>query len=64
MTIEDRLMLEIIHTNHKKQKELNRKRENYYRKYKKINNILMFFGSVIFFYGLMILINIIENAKF
>ena len=64
MTIETKEMLEMIHANNKKQREFNKKRTKKIKKQNIINNIFMFVGSATFMFGLMFLINVVENLKF
>lgn len=64
MSVEDGKMLEIIHENCKNQRIFNQKRDKRIKRERILNNILMFLGSSVFMIGLMLLINIIENAKF
>ena len=64
MTIETKEMFEIIHANNKKQREFNKRRAKKIKKQNIINNIFMFVGSATFMFGLMFLINVVENLKF
>ncbi len=61
---ETQIMFEKIHENNKKQREFNKKRAKKIKKQNIINNIFMFVGSATFMFGLMFLINVVENLKF
>lgn len=61
---ESQKMLEIIHKNNRVQRIRNIARKKKQKKEVIINNVLMFLGSSIFMIGLMMLLNVIENARF
>ena len=62
--MEDLLMIDIIHKNCKKQRQINIKKYEQRKKEQFKHNIFMFIASGVLFTGLIYLISVIENMRF
>lgn len=62
--MEDEEMIKIINENYKKQRVLNAQKAKKRKKEELITNVMLTIGAGIFFVGLLILVQVIENLQF
>lgn len=62
--MEDQLIMEAIHRNHIKTRELNKKKQVKKEELSKLDKLILSMSTLGFFTGIVTLIAVIENMKF